>query len=185
MQNRVSITSPAAAVVSSINVQQGDLVHEGDVVAVVESMKVLTSVLAPVTGRIGQLSGGEGQSLQKGDLLMDIVIGTVAHTDAGPSVQVSGNGGSDRLLKDFVQRVEHTLDQGRLDDIAKRHEKGFRTARENLDDLVDPGSFVEYGQLAVAARSAATSKSPPSDRHVRRPAAAASMCCFHASATAV
>ena len=34
----------------------------------------------------------------------------------------------------------------------KRHAKGFRTARENLDDLVDPGSFLEYGQLAVAAQ---------------------------------
>ena len=34
----------------------------------------------------------------------------------------------------------------------KRHEKGYRTARENLEHLVDTGSFIEYGQLAVAAQ---------------------------------
>ena len=34
----------------------------------------------------------------------------------------------------------------------KRHVKGYRTARENLDDLVDKDTFVEYGQLAVAAQ---------------------------------
>ena len=34
----------------------------------------------------------------------------------------------------------------------ERHAKGYRTARENLADLVDADSFVEYGQLAVAAQ---------------------------------
>ena len=33
-----------------------------------------------------------------------------------------------------------------------RHAKGRRTARENLDDLLDPGSFVEYGPLIYAAQ---------------------------------
>jgi acetyl-CoA carboxylase carboxyltransferase component len=36
--------------------------------------------------------------------------------------------------------------------VARRHEQGGRTARENLDDLVDPGSFVEYGRFAIAAQ---------------------------------
>ena len=32
------------------------------------------------------------------------------------------------------------------------HEQGRRTARENIADLVDEGSFVEYGALTVAAQ---------------------------------
>lgn len=48
--------------------------------------------------------------------------------------------------------LEATGDHGRPEAVAARHAKGYRTARENLEDLCDPGSFVEYGQLAVAAR---------------------------------
>ena len=45
-----------------------------------------------------------------------------------------------------------TQDPARPDAAAARHGKGYRTARENLDDLCDEGSFIEYGQLAVAAQ---------------------------------
>ncbi|MCP4667698.1 MAG: biotin carboxylase, partial [Deltaproteobacteria bacterium] len=49
-------------------------------------------------------------------------------------------------------RLSRTLDQVRVEAAAKRHAKGYRTARENLADLVDADSFTEYGQLAVAAQ---------------------------------
>jgi acetyl-CoA carboxylase carboxyltransferase component len=55
-------------------------------------------------------------------------------------------------LKELRRRLAKTLDDNRPDALEKRHSKGFRTARENLQDLVDPDSFVEYGQLAVAAQ---------------------------------
>lgn len=45
-----------------------------------------------------------------------------------------------------------TLDENRPKATQKRHAQGLRTARENLADLCDPGSFQEYGQLAVAAQ---------------------------------
>jgi acetyl-CoA carboxylase carboxyltransferase component/biotin carboxylase len=35
---------------------------------------------------------------------------------------------------------------------AKRHATGRRTARENVADLCDDGSFIEYGALAIAAQ---------------------------------
>jgi acetyl-CoA carboxylase carboxyltransferase component len=53
---------------------------------------------------------------------------------------------------DWQQRIAETLDDARPDALAKRRAKGFRTARENLEDLCDTGSFDEYGQLAVAAQ---------------------------------
>ncbi len=55
-------------------------------------------------------------------------------------------------VKQLRQRVLNTLDEGRTEATAKRHNKGYRTARENLNDLCDANSFVEYGQLAVAAQ---------------------------------
>jgi len=50
------------------------------------------------------------------------------------------------------ERLARTNDEVRTEAAARRHAKGYRTARENLADLVDPDSFVEYGQLAVAAQ---------------------------------
>jgi acetyl-CoA carboxylase carboxyltransferase component len=55
-------------------------------------------------------------------------------------------------LEALKQRLARTLDEGRQEARDKRHSKGFRSARENLEDLVDPDSFLEYGQLAVAAQ---------------------------------
>ena len=55
-------------------------------------------------------------------------------------------------LAALQQRQSKTLDDERGDAREKRYAKGYRTARENLADLVDPDSFVEYGQLAVAAQ---------------------------------
>ncbi len=55
-------------------------------------------------------------------------------------------------LDALQQRLARTLDAERDAAAAKRHSKGYRTARENLADLVDVDSFVEYGQLAVAAQ---------------------------------
>ncbi len=55
-------------------------------------------------------------------------------------------------LAALLERLARTTDAVRTEAAARRHAKGHRTARENLADLVDPGSFVEYGQLAVAAQ---------------------------------
>ena len=55
-------------------------------------------------------------------------------------------------LNALRERVERTLDDVRTEARGKRHASGYRTARENVADLVDEGSFQEYGQLAVAAQ---------------------------------
>jgi len=55
-------------------------------------------------------------------------------------------------LEALRARLDRTLDGERSEAAAKRHAKGYRTARENLADLVDADSFTEYGQLAVAAQ---------------------------------
>jgi acetyl-CoA carboxylase carboxyltransferase component len=55
-------------------------------------------------------------------------------------------------LKRLQELSSRTLDSERTQAAAKRHKQGYRTARENLADLVDADSFIEYGQLAVAAQ---------------------------------
>lgn len=57
-------------------------------------------------------------------------------------------------LAEVLERRAALQDDARAEAVAKRHEAGRRTARENLGDLVDAGSFVEYGGLAIAAQRA-------------------------------
>ena len=55
-------------------------------------------------------------------------------------------------LAEALRRRKLISDAGRPDVVEKRHAAGRRTARENLADLIDPGSFVEYGGFAIAAQ---------------------------------
>src|SRR5829696_7596849 len=55
-------------------------------------------------------------------------------------------------LEELVRRRALTEDAARPEAVERRHAAGARTARENVADLVDPGSFVEYGRFAVAAQ---------------------------------
>src|SRR4051812_22462897 len=57
-------------------------------------------------------------------------------------------------LAEALARRARTRDEARPGAVARRHTAGGRTARENVADLVDPGSFVEYGRFAVAAQRA-------------------------------
>ncbi|MGA8744415.1 MAG: carboxyl transferase domain-containing protein [Solirubrobacterales bacterium] len=57
-------------------------------------------------------------------------------------------------LAEVLERRKLTQDEARPDAVERRHERGARTARENIADLVDPGSFVEYGRFAIAGQRA-------------------------------
>jgi len=65
----------------------------------------------------------------------------------------AGDGAEERAdLAELLARRALTEDAARPEAVARRHATGGRTARENLADLVDPGSFVEYGRFAIAAQ---------------------------------
>jgi acetyl-CoA carboxylase carboxyltransferase component len=55
-------------------------------------------------------------------------------------------------LAEVLERRRLAGDDARPEAVERRHATGARTARENLTDLVDPGSLVEYGGLAIAAQ---------------------------------
>ena len=55
-------------------------------------------------------------------------------------------------LAELIERHAITLDENRPASVERRRKTNQRTARENVADLVDDGSFVEYGSLAIAAQ---------------------------------
>jgi acetyl-CoA carboxylase carboxyltransferase component len=56
-------------------------------------------------------------------------------------------------LLDLLARRALTEDAARPDAVERLHARGGRTARENVADLVDAGSFVEYGRFVTAAQA--------------------------------
>lgn len=61
---------------------------------------------------------------------------------------------SESNLSELARRRALTEDAARPEAVARRHAADGRTARENIADLVDPGSFVEYGRFTMAAQRA-------------------------------
>jgi acetyl-CoA carboxylase carboxyltransferase component len=55
-------------------------------------------------------------------------------------------------LTEVINRHSFVLDENRPEAVAKRQQKNRRTARTNVEDLCDAGSFTEYGPLAIAAQ---------------------------------
>jgi acetyl-CoA carboxylase carboxyltransferase component len=53
---------------------------------------------------------------------------------------------------ELLRRRALTEDAARPDAVEKRHASNGRTARENIDDLVDPGTLSEYGRFVIAAQ---------------------------------
>ncbi len=55
-------------------------------------------------------------------------------------------------LTELIKRLAFGLDENRPEVVKKRQQKNQRTARRNIDDLCDAGSFIEYGALNIAAQ---------------------------------
>jgi acetyl-CoA carboxylase carboxyltransferase component len=150
------ILSPLHAQIVQWLVQPGQTVAKGDVLLVVEAMKMEHEIRAEAPGVLGTHFFVAGESVEEGGLLSNIERTTQVPQDLEakktlnnpPTVAVAQRGDLQRLQK----RMAFTADDARPEAVAKRHALGMRTARENIAALVDPGSFVEYGALAVAAQ---------------------------------
>ncbi len=122
----------------------------GAQLAVLEAMKMQHVLTAPDAVRTVRILVTPGQVIGTGDPL---VVFTRTGASAGADEVAALDLDRDRADLDEVRRRHLlTLDEGRSAAITKRHKQNRRTARENINDLIDPGSFVEYGALAVAAQ---------------------------------
>lgn len=151
-----AVHSPLQAQVVHWQVQPGAAVLPGDLLVILEAMKMEHEVRAASGGRLGEIFFAVGETVDAGALLATIepasgpaVPATAATGRADPS---TGPGGLRPDLQRVQQRHASTLDSQRPDTVAKRRALGLRMARENIADLCDEGSFLEYGALAVAAQ---------------------------------
>ena len=153
-----AVLAPMPARLVQLSVAEGDVVAAGAELAVLEAMKMEHVLLAPHAGRVGALLAVAGGYVAQGQPLL--VLDAV---DEGADVEVQGGTVHDpdhirADLQRVIDRHAFTLDAARPDAMAKRHAQGGRSARENIADLCDDGSFIEYGALAIAAQARRRSK---------------------------
>ncbi|MBE2998940.1 ATP-grasp domain-containing protein [Nocardiopsis sp. HNM0947] len=146
------VRAPFAATVVSVEASEGDTVRAGAPLLVLQAMKMEHVVPAPVSGTVGAAAVEVGSTVAEGDLLVGLAPdGGAAGT--GPAEEETDPGLIRPDLAALLERRARGSDELRPEAVAKRHRLGRRTARENIDDLCEDGSFTEYGALAVAAQS--------------------------------
>jgi acetyl/propionyl-CoA carboxylase alpha subunit len=146
-----AVAAPILGAVVSLDVSTGETVSRGQQLAVLEAMKMEHVVHAAVAGVVREVRVQSGDTVTEGSALM-LIDALDTASDAGavvPSVDLDAVRPD---LAELQQRRALTQDAARPDAIEKRHKLGLRTARENIDELCDPGSFHEYGAFVVAAQ---------------------------------
>jgi acetyl/propionyl-CoA carboxylase alpha subunit/acetyl-CoA carboxylase carboxyltransferase component len=145
------LRAPLQGTVVALQVAVGDEVRVGQGLVILEAMKMEHVVEATVAGVVRALVAQPGETFMEGDPLAFIA----ATGDEQAGAEIAREIDLDLIrpdLAEVIARHKLTLDEARPDAVAKRRRTGQRTARENLDDLFDPGSFSEFGAMALAAQ---------------------------------
>src|SRR5581483_11875746 len=133
------VEAPMQGTIVAVHVRSGDAVQAQQPLVVIESMKMEHVIAAERAGVVAEVAVGGGETVYAGDLLVTL----------GDAVDL------DRVRPDLAEVLERHalgLDAARPDAVERRRRTGQRTTRENVDDLVDEGSFVEYGPVVIAAQ---------------------------------
>jgi acetyl/propionyl-CoA carboxylase alpha subunit len=145
------VRAPFAGTVVSVAAAPGETVAKGTPLLVIESMKMEHVVGAGTSGIVRELLVEVGDTVAEAGVLVRLMPDGHDHEVESVEAEVD----LDQVRPDLasvLERHRFGLDEARPEAVAKRRRTGHRTARENLADLVDDGSFSEYGALTVAAQ---------------------------------
>jgi acetyl-CoA carboxylase carboxyltransferase component/biotin carboxyl carrier protein len=147
----VAIRAPLQGTIIGIDVTDGDTVRKAQQLLVMEAMKMEHVISAPASGIVSTLSVSAGDAVFEHHVLLLLTLADVAD-DTTQEIDALD---LDAIRPDLAKALDRHaigLDASRPDAVARRRKTGQRTTRENVDDLVDPGTFIEYGPLVVAAQ---------------------------------
>ncbi len=147
----LALRAPLQGTVVALSMVAGQAVAAGAEVAVLEAMKMQHGVCAEAGGVVQQLLVAVGQTVHTGALLALLL----PDHGAAPAATTRAAVDLDHVRPDLAElqaRLALTRDAARPTAMARRQQSGLRSARENITQLFDEGSFIEYGALAVAAQ---------------------------------
>jgi acetyl/propionyl-CoA carboxylase alpha subunit/acetyl-CoA carboxylase carboxyltransferase component len=146
-----TVSAPVQGTVVALSVAEGDTVPGGGQLLVLEAMKMEHVVIAPGAAVVRRILVSPGDVLRAGQ---PVVLLEATH-DEGPVAVSEEVVDLDAVRPDLAEVHERHavgLDDARPDAVERRRKTHQRTARENVADLIDPGSLVEYGPLVIAAQ---------------------------------
>jgi len=150
-EGSVAVPAPLQGTIVAIDVHEGELVRPGQQIAILESMKMEHLVNAPHGGKVTKIASDAGTTLMQGEAILFLEPLELDEHDLAEEAEVD----LDHIRHDLAElnaRHAITRDENRPGAVERRRKTNQRTARENIAQLVDPGSFVEYGSLAIAAQ---------------------------------
>jgi acetyl-CoA carboxylase carboxyltransferase component len=145
-----TLCAPNIGSVVAVLVNQNQLVHIDQPLIIIEAMKMQTTLCAEVSGKVGQVFAKIDDECFVGMPLVEI-RSDGANKPKTPTMPATANT-NQKLLDELRVREGLSLDEQRVEQQQKRRQKGYLTARENLQNLCPIDSFMEYGQMAVAAQ---------------------------------
>ncbi len=150
-ENTVAVAAPIQGTIVSVDVHEGDLVRRGMQIFVMEAMKMEHVIRAETSGIVRKIAVAPGDAVFEGYPLAYIEEGEAETAEVAVAEKLD----LDRVRPDLAEALERHamgLDAARPEAVARRRKTAQRTARENVAELCDPGSFVEYGPLVIAAQ---------------------------------
>jgi len=151
MGESFQVCAPMQALVVGVRAEVGQRVAVGQTLVILEAMKMEHIVSAQRSGVVCKVLVAADAMVAAGDTLM--LLERADHVEAAEDVQEQAP--LDQIRRDLAEvneRHAFGLDENRPEAVAKRRKTGQRTARENIADLVDDGTLVEYGALVIAAQ---------------------------------
>ena len=147
----LAVAAPLRGSVVALEVAVGEAVRRGQLLATLEAMKMHHLIEAPAAGVVTAILAGAGATLGEGEAVLVLRLTADDGTQLAASAEIDLD--APRAdLEEVRARHRQVLDEARPEAVAKRRKTGSRTARENVADLIDPDSFIEYGALIVAAQ---------------------------------
>jgi len=151
MGDQLNVESPMQGTAVAVSVKAGDTVRVGQTVVLLESMKMLHDVKMTESGVVREVLVIEGETVLAGQRLLVVDrVEVSAGVDVTEAVVDIAHVRAD--LAEVLARHDVGFDAARPDAVQRRRSVGRRTARENVADLVDDASFVEYGPVVIAAQ---------------------------------
>ncbi len=170
----LTLNAPAAGCVVTLLAEPGRAFVSAQPLLLLESMKMEVPVEAPSAGEVVQWWVGIGDMVDAGEPLLRwrrapaAPATSAAQPAAHPAQALRRSGGAatgqptsqptsqgapaSTAWQGLAQRRSLLDDDARPDAMARRAASGLRSARQNLADLLDDGSFAEYGAHAIAAQ---------------------------------
>jgi len=135
----------------AVDVAVGAQVRKGQQLMLIESMKMHHAIESVTDGIVAGLRVQPGSTVMEGAVVADVEAAVVS-VAAPVAAAVEDPAHVRPDLAEVMARHAIGHDEARPDAVARRRNVGRRTARENVADLVDEGSFVEYGPVVIAAQ---------------------------------